>query len=124
MVSCHQVYNDLGTDVVKSAFEGYNSCIFAYGQTGSGKTYTMMGHGGDNGLIPKICEKMFKQMKENSDVDSGVSFRTEVSFLEIYQERVRDLLRPPVKGRPVHSLRVREHPKEGPYVQGRLIDAI
>ncbi|XP_031569292.1 kinesin-like protein KIF16B isoform X2 [Actinia tenebrosa] len=116
-VTQQQVYNDLGTDVVKSAFEGYNSCIFAYGQTGSGKTYTMMGHGGDDGLIPRICEKMFKQMKKNSDVDSGVSFRTEVSFLEIYQEKVRDLLRPPVKNRPVHSLRVREHPKEGPYVQ-------
>jgi hypothetical protein len=38
-----QVYSDLGTDVIGSAFEGYNACVFAYGQTGSGKTYTMMG---------------------------------------------------------------------------------
>ncbi|KAK3710528.1 hypothetical protein QZH41_009354, partial [Actinostola sp. cb2023] len=116
-VTQQKVYKDLGTDVVKSAFEGYNSCIFAYGQTGSGKTYTMMGHGGDDGLIPRICEKMFHQMRGDSEADAGLSFRTEVSYLEIYQERVRDLLRPPMKGQPVHSLRVREHPKEGPYVQ-------
>ena len=38
-----QVFNDLGSMIVKAAFEGYNACIFAYGQTGSGKTYTMMG---------------------------------------------------------------------------------
>ena len=38
-----QVYSDLGTDVIESAFEGYNACVFAYGQTGSGKTFTMMG---------------------------------------------------------------------------------
>lgn len=38
-----QVYNDLGTEVVECAFQGYNACVFAYGQTGSGKTFTMMG---------------------------------------------------------------------------------
>lgn len=77
----------------------------------------MMGSADSQGLIPRICEGLFSGMR-NSD-DNGPSYRTEVSFLEIYNERVRDLLRPPVKGRPVHSLRVREHPKEGPYVQGK-----
>lgn len=38
-----QVFSDLGVDVIDSAFEGYNACVFAYGQTGSGKTFTMMG---------------------------------------------------------------------------------
>ena len=38
-----QIFQDLGTDVLQAAFEGYNACIFAYGQTGSGKTHTMMG---------------------------------------------------------------------------------
>lgn len=110
------MFKDLGMDVLKAAFEGYNACIFAYGQTGSGKTYSMMGSPDNQGLIPRICEGLFTGMR-NSD-DNGPSYRTEVSFLEIYNERVRDLLRPPMKGRPVHSLRVREHPKEGPYVQG------
>ena len=112
-----KVFKDLGTDVLKAAFEGYNACIFAYGQTGSGKTYSMMGSTDNQGLIPRICEGLFSGMRNSAD--NGPSYRTEVSFLEIYNERVRDLLRPPVKGRPVHSLRVREHPKEGPYVQGK-----
>lgn len=43
MCVCFQVFKDLGTDVLKAAFEGYNACIFAYGQTGSGKSHTMMG---------------------------------------------------------------------------------
>ena len=106
--------------MLKAAFEGYNACIFAYGQTGSGKTYSMMGSSDNQGLIPRICEGLFSGMCSNSDdVEAGPSYRTEVSFLEIYNERVRDLLHPPVKGRPIHSLRVREHPKEGPYVQGK-----
>ena len=41
------VFHDLGQDVVKNAFDGYNVCVFAYGQTGSGKTYTMMGSDSD-----------------------------------------------------------------------------
>ena len=52
------VYNDLGTDVVKACFEGFNGCVFAYGQTGSGKSYSMMGYG-EKGLIPRICEGIF-----------------------------------------------------------------
>ncbi|XP_068717325.1 kinesin-like protein KIF16B [Montipora capricornis] len=113
--SQERVFKDLGTDVLKAAYEGYNACIFAYGQTGSGKTYSMMGSHDNQGLIPRICEGLFSGMR--NDEENGPSYRTEVSFLEIYNERVRDLLRPPMKGRPVHSLKVREHPKEGPYVQ-------
>ncbi|GAB5569432.1 kinesin-like protein KIF16B isoform X3 [Prionailurus iriomotensis] len=108
------VFNTLGTDVVKSAFEGYNACVFAYGQTGSGKSYTMMGNSGDSGLIPRICEGLFSQINETTRWDEA-SFRTEVSYLEIYNERVRDLLRR--KSSKTFNLRVREHPKEGPYVE-------
>ncbi|XP_066931850.1 kinesin-like protein KIF16B [Clytia hemisphaerica] len=113
-----QVYSDLGNDVVNSAKEGYNACIFAYGQTGSGKTHTMMGQQGNEGLIPRICENLFQQMHEKEN--DGISFRAEVSYLEIYNERVRDLLRAhqPKSGQPSHTLKVREHPQGGPYVQG------
>ncbi len=50
------MFKDLGSDVIQSAYDGYNACVFAYGQTGSGKTYTMMGEKDDEGLIPRICE--------------------------------------------------------------------
>ncbi|XP_051560897.1 kinesin-like protein KIF16B [Myxocyprinus asiaticus] len=113
-VSQEKVFKDLGTDVLKAAFEGYNACIFAYGQTGSGKSHTMMGIPGDVGLIPRICEGLFSRISGMTRRDEA-SFRTEVSYLEIYNERVRDLLRR--KMAKTFNLRVREHPKEGPYVE-------
>ncbi|XP_016116479.1 kinesin-like protein KIF1C [Sinocyclocheilus grahami] len=95
------------------AFEGYNVCIFAYGQTGAGKSYTMMGkqEPGQQGIIPQMCEDLFKRTSENTDPD--LSYSVEVSYMEIYCERVRDLLNPKSKG----ALRVREHPIMGPYVE-------
>ncbi|XP_011863401.1 PREDICTED: kinesin-like protein KIF16B isoform X2 [Vollenhovia emeryi] len=111
--SQEEVFYDLGTDVIESAFEGYNACVFAYGQTGSGKTFTMMGTPESQGLIPRICKTLFARMAAGKE--SGASYRTEVSFLEIYNERVRDLLR--LDQSQSHSLRVREHPTGGPYVQ-------
>ncbi|XP_053236552.1 kinesin-like protein KIF16B isoform X2 [Podarcis raffonei] len=112
--SQEMVFKNLGSDVLKSAFEGYNACIFAYGQTGSGKSYTMMGNAGDLGLIPRICEGLFNRINEKTRWNEA-SFRTEVSYLEIYNERVRDLLRR--KSTKTNNLRIREHPKEGPYVE-------
>ncbi|XP_043684694.1 kinesin-like protein Klp98A isoform X2 [Vespula pensylvanica] len=111
--SQEEVFYDLGTDVIESAFEGYNACVFAYGQTGSGKTFTMMGTPESQGLIPRICKTLFARMAAGKE--SGASYRTEVSFLEIHNERVKDLLR--IDQTQSHSLRVREHPKRGPYVQ-------
>merc|ERR1712076_159896 len=75
------VFKDLGTGVVQAADEGYNACIFAYGQTGSGKTHTMMGQTSNEGLIPRICEALFQQIRAKEG--EGVSFRSEVSYLEI-----------------------------------------
>uniref|UniRef100_UPI00358FFF93 kinesin-like protein KIF16B n=1 Tax=Myxine glutinosa TaxID=7769 RepID=UPI00358FFF93 len=111
--SQEKLFKDLGMDILEAAFEGYNACIFAYGQTGSGKSYTMMGNPGDLGLIPRICEGLYSHISH--DRTDGCSYRTEVSFLEIYNEQVRDLLRRnPSRG---YHLRVREHPKDGPYVE-------
>jgi kinesin family member 16B len=110
-----QVFNDLGTDVVDCAFEGYNACVFAYGQTGSGKTFTMMGNSMDpdlQGLVPRICKSLFSRMKVGQE--EGTGYKTQVSYLEIYNERVRDLLGPQSIG---HGLRVREHRTQGPYVE-------
>ncbi|KAJ1103576.1 hypothetical protein NDU88_000997 [Pleurodeles waltl] len=110
------VFQDLGTSVLSGAFKGYNICLFAYGQTGSGKTYTMMGTPASVGLTPRICEGLFAR-QDDCEGGSTSSSRIEVSFLEIYNERVRDLLKQSERKKP-YTLRVREHPEKGPYVQG------
>uniref|UniRef100_A0A671VWQ6 Kinesin family member 16B n=1 Tax=Sparus aurata TaxID=8175 RepID=A0A671VWQ6_SPAAU len=74
----------------------------------------MMGNPGDAGLIPRFCESLFSRISDATRWDEA-SFRTEVSYLEIYNERVRDLLRR--KSTQTYNLRVREHPKDGPYVE-------
>ncbi|XP_042161695.1 uncharacterized protein LOC112223939 isoform X2 [Oncorhynchus tshawytscha] len=111
-----KVFKDLGCDVLKAAFEGYNACVFAYGQTGSGKSYTMIGNPGDLGLIPRICDGLFCHISEMDQVD-GASFRIEVSYLEIYNERVQDLLTTKTDPGSWSGLYLREHPKDGPYVE-------
>ncbi|XP_051493192.1 kinesin-like protein KIF1B isoform X1 [Apus apus] len=111
--SQNRVYNDIGKEMLLHAFEGYNVCIFAYGQTGAGKSYTMMGkqEEGQAGIIPQLCEELFEKINDNSNEE--MSYSVEVSYMEIYCERVRDLLNPKNKG----NLRVREHPLLGPYVE-------
>uniref|UniRef100_A0A8C2CI83 Kinesin-like protein n=1 Tax=Cyprinus carpio TaxID=7962 RepID=A0A8C2CI83_CYPCA len=108
-----QVYKDIGEEMLLHAFEGYNVCIFAYGQTGAGKSYTMMGkqEKDQEGIIPLLCEDLFSKISDNND--NSMSYSVEVSYMEIYCERVRDLLNPKNKG----NLRVREHPLMGPYVE-------
>ncbi|KAM5340990.1 stAR-related lipid transfer protein 9 [Glossophaga mutica] len=109
------VFQDLGTEVLSGAAEGYNICLFAYGQTGSGKTYTMLGTPASVGLTPRICEGLFVREEDYAPLSS--SCRIKVSFLEIYNERVRDLLKQSDQKKS-YTLRVREHPEMGPYVQG------
>jgi kinesin family protein 1 len=106
------LFDDLGVPLLDNAFQGYNNCIFAYGQTGSGKSYSMMGYGEDAGVIPRICREMFERIN-GVQSDPNLTCTVEVSYLEIYNERVRDLLNPATKG----NLRVREHPSTGPYVE-------
>ncbi|CAJ0566193.1 unnamed protein product, partial [Mesorhabditis spiculigera] len=107
-----QVYDELGVEMLQHAFDGYNVCIFAYGQTGSGKSYTMMGKSNDEKASfqkRRLCNDLFGRIGNNN---GEVQYSVEVSYMEIYCERVRDLLNPNSSG----NLRVREHPLLGPYV--------
>ena len=121
-----QVYKDLGIEMLEHSLEGYNVCIFAYGQTGAGKSYTMMGKNksGQQGIIPRLCNELFDRVSSSSSpLTSHIKprYTVEVSYMEIYCERVRDLLSPK-KSQTAglgssHNLRVREHPIMGPYVE-------
>ncbi|ESL06294.1 kinesin [Trypanosoma rangeli SC58] len=132
------VYELIGRDLVPHVFDGFNSCILTYGQTGSGKTYTMMGiydpnascgGNGEEGIIPRVSNDLFlilagKQAEETKKAEANerVRFRIEVSFVEIYMERVRDLLDPALKNskgnEKLQDARIRQDPYSGPFVEG------
>lgn len=107
------LFDDLGKELLDHGFAGFNACILAYGQTGSGKSYSMMGYGPDKGIIPQTCSELFARVVDKCDADEHLKFTVEVSYIEIYNEKVRDLLNPKNSG----NLRVREHPILGPYVE-------
>ncbi|KAL8683890.1 MAG: hypothetical protein Q9186_000233 [Xanthomendoza sp. 1 TL-2023] len=111
------IYNALGEEFLDHNFEGYHTCIFAYGQTGSGKSYTMMGTPTQPGLIPRTCEDLFQRIE--SSASPHISYTVRVSYFEVYNEHVRDLLGPQPRSSDPHSfyLKIRESPTEGPYIK-------
>jgi len=96
-----QVVFDEISQLVQSALDGYKVCIFAYGQTGSGKTYTMEGpslnrNDERRGMIPRSVEKIFEH--KTALTAKGWDYQCKASYLEIYNEQIRDLLRQPANG--------------------------
>eukprot|EP00698_Gefionella_okellyi_P024104 TRINITY_DN8416_c0_g2_i1.p1 TRINITY_DN8416_c0_g2~~TRINITY_DN8416_c0_g2_i1.p1 ORF type:complete len:1295 (+),score=436.96 TRINITY_DN8416_c0_g2_i1:182-3886(+) len=87
-----RVFSDLGAGLIANAWDGFNCSLFAYGQTGAGKSYSMTGCPGDDGLVPRMCKELFQRISANTD--AAVSYEVELSFLEIYNEQLRDLLNP------------------------------
>ncbi|XP_053769371.1 kinesin-like protein KIF14 isoform X3 [Desmodus rotundus] len=116
------VYETLAAPLLARALEGYNACLFAYGQTGSGKSYTMMGFGEEPGIIPRFCEDLFAQVAKTPEV----RYHVEMSFFEVYNEKIHDLLvRKGESGQTKQpQLRVREHPVSGPYVEALAVNAV
>ena len=99
--------------MAKNLLEGYNCTCFAYGQTGSGKTHTMEGSSSSEelwGIIPRIMKDIFGGIV---DVDEEWEFLVHVSYIEIYLEKIRDLLDPSKT-----NLRVREDKTKGVWVDG------
>ena len=101
-------------NTVDDVLAGYNGTVFAYGQTGSGKTYTMMGADIEDpeakGIIPRIVEQIFDRIMQS---DGSIEFTVKVSYMEIYMEKIRDLLVPHNDNLPVH-----EDKQRGVYVKG------
>ncbi|KAK7427942.1 hypothetical protein QQZ08_005555 [Neonectria magnoliae] len=111
------VYNSLGEEFLDHNFEGYHTCIFAYGQTGSGKSYTMMGTPERPGLIPRTCEDLFERIDAAQNENANIAYNVRVSYFEVYNEHVRDLLVAQAPNKPPNYLKIRESPTEGPYVK-------
>ena len=103
------VYDYVGTKIVKGVVNGVNGTIFAYGQTSSGKTFTMLGAPQTPGILELAAIDLFKYMGECSDRD----FIVRVSFVEIYNEVIRDLLSESGD----NTVAIREDPRKGVYCE-------
>ncbi|AET38901.1 Smy1p Ecym_3415 [Eremothecium cymbalariae DBVPG len=125
------VYDFVAEEMLDQFFTGYNSTILAYGQTGSGKSYTMFGPIDNRGLIPRICHEIFERiglLKSSADIEYVVS----VSFLEIYLEKVYDLLgesinksaSPKKTSEKRTSLTIHESSTFGVYVQSATVISV
>ncbi|KAK1947212.1 Kinesin-related protein 1 [Phytophthora citrophthora] len=132
------IYDELGVIALQTLLQGHNCSVFAYGQPGAGKTYTMMGNSGERallaasvrcntsdvgvpnplstsekrGLIPRLCQGLFAEIDEGKR--AGISSTVIMSYVEIYDERVYDLLSQATLKK---SLKVREHPEDGAFVE-------
>ncbi|XP_055901173.1 osmotic avoidance abnormal protein 3-like [Biomphalaria glabrata] len=108
-----QIYGENAYPLVEGVIEGYNGTIFAYGQTGCGKSFSMQGvHDPptQRGIIPRAFTHIF----ESISIKNGIKFLIHASYLEIYNEEIRDLLGKDVKAK----LELKEHPEKGVYVNG------
>ncbi|XP_053121421.1 chromosome-associated kinesin KIF4-like [Hemicordylus capensis] len=114
-----EVFNTSVAPLVKGIFKGYNATVLAYGQTGSGKTYSMGGaytaSQDDDpavGVIPRVIKLLFQQMREKTEWQ----FSLKVSYLEVYNEDILDLLAPARERS--STISIREDPKEGIKIVG------
>ena len=106
------IYNFGVKGIIDSVLDGYNGTVLAYGQTSSGKTYTMQGEMNNNstqGIIPRMIEHVFDFIHSQE----GSEFMIKVSMIEIYLEKIRDLL-----DLSRVNLQVRENFSKGIYVDG------
>jgi len=113
------IYNDNGFDLVEGVLEGYNGTVFAYGQTGCGKSFSMQGitdPANQRGIIPRSFEHIFEAI----DSSENMKYLVHASYLEIYNEDVRDLLGEDVK----KKLDLKEHPDKGVYVHNISLHAV
>nr|AAR39436.1 kinesin family member 3 [Dictyostelium discoideum] len=110
------VYDHAAKPVIEDIMAGYNGTLFVYGQTGSGKTFSMTGINDPNGdqelrgIVPRMIETVFEFIK---NADENIEFGVKASYIEIYMERIRDLLDPRKD-----NLKVREEEGKGVWVEG------
>lgn len=114
--STEKIYSEIVRPIVEGVLNGYNGTVFAYGQTSCGKTFTMEGiksPSAQNGIIPRCCEHILSTIRQRS-ADQHSKYLLRVSYLEIYNEEIRDLLVKDCRYKP----EIKEHPDKGIYVKG------
>eukprot|EP00759_Apiculatamorpha_spiralis_P018792 PhF_6_TR25128/c0_g1_i4/m.34577 len=93
----NDVYETVGSPVLKMALEGVNVCLFAYGQTGAGKSFSMLGKQdppSERGIIPRVCRAIFDRIEAEVKVDPTIKSQVSIQVVEVYCEQINDLLAP------------------------------
>ena len=109
----------MGKSLVVHALDGYNATIFTYGQTGSGKTHSILGNASDPGFIPRTIDDVFAHVEANI---ATTTFSIMVSYLEVYNEEINDLL---VDGESGQNLRIlTEDPQKGAIIENLTEQAV
>mmetsp|Transcript_2583 Transcript_2583/g.6593 ORF Transcript_2583/g.6593 Transcript_2583/m.6593 type:complete len:754 (-) Transcript_2583:4-2265(-) len=108
-----RLYEEVGEPIIENALSGLAGTLFAYGQTGSGKSFSIMGTNERPGVIPQLIERLFQVVTKDTRQEPASEMRVCMSFLEIYNEELKDLLDPSPRTK---KLYVHQHPKLGVYV--------
>ena len=122
-----EVFDSIGRPMLDEVFKGFNVCLFAYGQTGSGKTYCMQGGAEEAtlGVIPRFVRELFAGAQRRVEEQGDLTVRVSMSYLEIYMERVRDLLVARARGHEPESLEIHEDPQTHKlYVRGLSVHPV
>jgi hypothetical protein len=109
------VFEQIGMDLLDRAWQGVNCCVLAYGQCASGKTFTMIGEDRNKGFVINCVEEIFRRVQISSD--AGVEHQVSVSMLEIYNDKINDLM-VPASTRPSSGLKIKETKGFDVKVQG------
>lgn len=104
------IFEQTAAPLVAAALAGVNVTFMTYGQTGSGKTFTMTGSRDDPGITPRVVDAIFRAIEAAPDTSE---FTLRVSYMEVYMERVRDLLNPVAT-----NLNIRQDAVRGIWVEG------
>jgi len=120
-----ELYDCIGKPMLQSAFGGYNTTLFAYGQTGSGKTHSVMGYRGDEGLLPRYCRAILGYSQVCLEKEASLTVRLSMSFVELYNEQIRDLLEKKKPGQKVLTeLQLREGTNKKIFIENVSIHTV
>eukprot|EP00668_Euglena_longa_P019852 GGOE01024666.1.p1 GENE.GGOE01024666.1~~GGOE01024666.1.p1 ORF type:complete len:627 (-),score=113.62 GGOE01024666.1:557-2338(-) len=120
-----EVYDCIGKPMLQSAFKGYNTTLFAYGQTGAGKTHSVMGYRGDEGLLPRYCRSILAYSQVCLEKEATLTIRLSMSFVELYNEQIRDLLEKKKPGQKVLTeLQLREGANKKIFIENVSIHTV
>ncbi|KAG5490316.1 hypothetical protein JKF63_00436 [Porcisia hertigi] len=122
-----EVFETIGRPMLEEAYKGFNVSLLAYGQTGSGKTYSLLGDLESEeraGVAPRFVRCLFDEAQRMVDEDADLTIKVSLSMIEVYMEKVRDLLAPRQRGQEPESLEIHEDPNRRVYVRGASVHQV